>query len=57
MDTTSKKPVLHLVKDEACETAPQTGEAAIKPKSAFARQLTSFADDLDAQIALLLAQD
>lgn len=57
MDTTSKKPVLQLVKDEPCETPPLTTEAVLKPKSAFARQLTSFADDLDAQIALLLAQD
>ena len=49
--------MLRLVKDEAPENTIVPAENVQKPKSAFARQMTSFADDLDAQIALLLAQD
>lgn len=57
MDRTSKKPMLSLVKDEPSEKTRVSPEIAPKPKSLLARQLNTFADDLDAQIALLLAQD
>jgi hypothetical protein len=50
-----KKPILRLVKeDETLDESKPSPAPISKPKSAFASQMTNFADDLDAQIALLL---
>lgn len=48
--------MLRLVREDetASSEANTAAEPKAKPKSAFASQMTSFADDLDAQIALLL---
>lgn len=59
MDNAPRKSRLRLVKDEAGESPDLLAITPEAPplKSALARRLSAFADDLDAQIALLLSQD